>query len=92
MGYSVDPVGDGYVSSLARPGGNTTGLSADETTPKRVGLIAAMVPSLRRLGILVNPDNPSYAIVLKAARAAAEQGGLDLAPVQVKNRDEVHPR
>jgi putative tryptophan/tyrosine transport system substrate-binding protein len=89
MGYSVDPVGDGYVSSLARPGGNTTGLSADETTPKRVGLIAAMVPSLRRLGILVNPDNPSSAIVLKAARAAAEQGGLDLAPVQVKNRDEV---
>jgi putative ABC transport system substrate-binding protein len=89
MGYSVDPVADGYVASLARPGGNTTGLSAEETTPKRLEMVAAMVPGLRRLGILVNPDNPSYAIVLKAARAAAEQGGLALAPVQVKNPDEV---
>jgi len=89
MGYSVDPVGDGYVASLARPGGNTTGVSAEETTPKRVELIAAMIPSLRHLGIVVNPDNPSHAIVLKAARAAAERGGFDLTPVQAKNRDEV---
>ena len=89
MGYSVDPVADGYVASLARPGGNTTGLSADETTGKRVELIAAMVPGLRHLGIFVNPNNPSYAIVLKAARAAAERGGLNLAPVQATNRDEV---
>jgi putative ABC transport system substrate-binding protein len=89
MGYSVDPVADGYVASLARPGGNTTGLSAEETTPKRLDMAAALVPGLRRLGIFVNPDNPSYAIVLNAARAAAKQGGLDLAPVQAKNPDEV---
>jgi len=89
MGYSVDPVGSGYVASLARPGGNTTGLSADETTSKRLEIVAAMLPGIRRLAILTNPANPSHPIVLKVARSAAEQGGYDLAPVEAKNQDEV---
>jgi ABC-type uncharacterized transport system substrate-binding protein len=44
---------------------------------------------LKRLGILTNPDNPSHPLVLKAARSAAEQAGLDLTSVEAKNQDEI---
>src|SRR5262245_64172370 len=72
MGYSVDPVGSGYVASLARPGGNTTGLSADETTSKRLEIVAAMLPGIRRLAILTNPATQSYSMSpgLRLSRAA----------------------
>jgi ABC-type uncharacterized transport system substrate-binding protein len=60
MGYSVDPVGNGFVASLARPGGNTTGLasSQDDATPKQVELLTIAVPNLSRVGLLANPDSP----------------------------------
>jgi putative ABC transport system substrate-binding protein len=60
MGYSVDPVGNGFVASLARPGGNITGLSSsqDDATPKQVELLTITVPNLLRVGLLANPDSP----------------------------------
>jgi putative ABC transport system substrate-binding protein len=56
---SIDPVGSGFVSSLARPGGNTTGMSnlSSETSAKHVELLAAALPGLQRLALLVNPTN-----------------------------------
>ena len=64
MGYSVDPVGNGFVASLARPGGNTTGLSSsqDDATPKQLELLTITVPNLPRVGLLANPDSPNRTI------------------------------
>jgi hypothetical protein len=58
-----DPVGNGFVASLAQPGGNTTGLagSTDDTAPKQLDLLVAIVPNVSHIGLLGNPDNPSYA-------------------------------
>jgi putative ABC transport system substrate-binding protein len=73
LAVANDPVGLGLVASLARPGGNVTGLatSADDTTPKQLELLAKAVPKLSRVGILSSPDNPNAAPVLRAAQAAA---------------------
>src|SRR5262249_29469386 len=59
MGISTDPVGQGFVASLARPGGNLTGLasSAEETTAKQMELLATVVPNMSRVGLLMNPGN-----------------------------------
>src|SRR5499427_7807420 len=58
---SGDPVGAGLVASLARPGGNLTGLSIQQTESagKRIELLQEVVPALRRLGILGNPESPN---------------------------------
>src|SRR5205809_36923 len=61
MSSSVDPVGNGLVASLARPGGNVTGFSADagsEILGKRFELLKEILPNLSRVGILFNPDVP----------------------------------
>lgn len=57
MGYSTDPVGNGFVTNLARPGGHITGLasSLDDVIPKQMELLATAVPNLSRIGLLTNP-------------------------------------
>jgi putative ABC transport system substrate-binding protein len=90
MGISFDPVGNGFVDSLARPGGNTTGLasSADDTAPKQLELLAAMVPNLTRVGILVNPDTPYSGSLMKNLQAAAQTAGIVLVRMEArKTRD-----
>jgi putative tryptophan/tyrosine transport system substrate-binding protein len=91
MGYSVDPVGNGFVASLARPGGNTTGLSSsqDDATPKQVELLTTAVPNLSRVGLLANPDSPNFNPVLKNVRAAVQEAGLVLVPVEMRSPQEV---
>jgi putative ABC transport system substrate-binding protein len=86
MGYSVDPVGSGFVASLARPGGNTTGLasSLDESVPKQMELLAAVVPGLSRVGLVSNPAN-RHASALSVAEAAARTAGLALVSVDATN-------
>jgi len=66
---STDPVGTGLVASLARPGGNVTGLSYQESdlSGKRLELIRELVPSLRRLGILANPCSAGAALDARCA-------------------------
>ena len=75
MGYSTDPVGNGFVASLARPGGNTTGLagSSDDSAPKQLELLATIVPNLSRVAILTNPYNPNSPAVMKSVWSAAEK-------------------
>jgi putative tryptophan/tyrosine transport system substrate-binding protein len=91
MVYSTDPVGNGLVASLARPGGNITGLagSSDDTAPKQLELLASVVPKLSRIGVLRNPGNPSYAPVFKNLQAAAESAGLVAVPVDARNPAEI---
>jgi len=91
MGYSTDPVGNGFVASLARPGGNTTGLasSGDDTSPKQVELLTTIVPNLSRIGFLVNSGNPNSSTVLTSVQAAARLAGLVVVPVEGRNRVEI---
>jgi ABC-type uncharacterized transport system substrate-binding protein len=91
MATSIDPVGTGLIDSLARPGGNVTGLatSFDDTAPKRLELLAMAVPNLSRVGFFTNPDNPYSAPILKSAQAAASTAGLQLVPVEVRNLQDI---
>jgi putative ABC transport system substrate-binding protein len=86
-----DPVGLGLIASLARPGGNVTGLatSADDTTPKQLELLAKAVPKLSRVGVLSSSDNPNSAPVLKAAQAAALSVGMQLLPIEARTLDDL---
>jgi len=86
-----DPVGDGVVASLARPGGNLTGISilAVEINAKRLELLSTLVPHARMMGLLVNPDYPNterkVPVVLEAARAK----GIELRIVKATTVDEI---
>ena len=64
MGYSIDPVANGLVAALARPGGNTTGLagSQEDIVTKQLELLVTAVPSVSRVAIVVNPDNPNHPV------------------------------
>jgi putative ABC transport system substrate-binding protein len=91
MGYSIDPVGNGLVASLARPGGNTTGLggSQEDIISKHVELIHTAVPRLSRLAILSNPANPNHGKTLSSAESAAAKAGLVLVGEQARNVQEL---
>src|SRR5262245_10820882 len=91
MGYSTDPVDNGFVASLARPGGNVTGLasSLDDIVPKQVELLASAVPHLSRIGLLTNPRNPSHAPVLRSAQAATRQASLALVVVEAQTPGDI---
>jgi putative tryptophan/tyrosine transport system substrate-binding protein len=85
-----DPVGNGLVTSLARPGGNITGLSQleTETAGKRLELLREMVPGLRRLAILVNPNNPAAGLERDEVQIAARALGLPSATFEVRQAED----
>jgi putative ABC transport system substrate-binding protein len=93
MGYSVDPVGSGFVTNLAHPGGNITGMASasEDTSAKQLKVLAAVVPSLSRVGLLQNPDGPDSAAELKRAQTAAEAAGLALVPVEARVTRDIEP-
>src|SRR5258706_8258221 len=74
MANSVDPVGSGYIASLARPGGNITGLasSSDDSTPKQLELLLRAAPKTGRVGIGVNPETPAHLAILNIAQASVQ--------------------
>src|SRR5438067_4209254 len=76
----ADPVGDGLVASLARPGGNLTGISllAVELMPKRLELISELVPLAGTILLLVNPKNPNAEHVIGEGQEAARAKGVRL--------------
>jgi putative ABC transport system substrate-binding protein len=82
----ADPVGTGHVASLARPGGNVTGVSMllTEVAAKGLELLKETLPRATRIGVLWNPTTPTHPYVLKALEPAAERLGVRLvmAPVQ----------
>ena len=82
-----DPVVTGLVASLARPGGNVTGLTtgAFELPSKEVGLLREVVPKLSRLAVLSNPDNPPNPIGLKSTGAAARALSLSVSVHDVRD-------
>jgi len=88
-----DPVGTGVVASLARPGGNITGLSsqATDTAGKRVGLLREFVPSLRRLAILGNMGNPFSVLEIAEVQAAARTLGVEVATFEIRRAEDIAP-
>jgi putative tryptophan/tyrosine transport system substrate-binding protein len=88
---AADPVGAGLVASLARPGGNLTGISnfTLELTPKRLELLSELVPQAKVIGLLVNPATTSSAALIEAVQGAAAIKGLQLAVVNAENENEI---
>lgn len=80
---SSDPVGSGFVASLARPGGNITGLSNlnVDLSAKYLELLAAVVPHLARVGFLMNPANPNHRTALKNIETAAAKARVRVLPL-----------
>jgi len=81
-----DPVGSGLVTSLARPGGNVTGVSnlASDLSGKLVQLLLEIAPGIRRLGVVHNPDNPGGALLLRQTEEAVRALGLELQVVHAR--------
>jgi putative tryptophan/tyrosine transport system substrate-binding protein len=88
-----EPIGSGLVASLARPGGNATGMSMQQTdlAGKRLELLREVVPGLRRLGILINAGNPGAVLDRDQVRAAAGTLGLEVLTGEVQGAKEIAP-
>jgi putative ABC transport system substrate-binding protein len=81
-----DPVGTGLVASLARPGGNLTGISdvSAEVTPKRLELLKQIAPNLRRVAVLWNADDLGMTLRYRASETGAQALGVSLQPLGVR--------
>ena len=86
-----DPVGSGLVKSLARPGGNSTGLSAMtvELGPKLLEMLRVMLPKATRVAVLVNPSNAANKRWLKDVQDAAPKVGIKIQPVEAGTPQEI---
>jgi putative ABC transport system substrate-binding protein len=87
---AADPVGTGLVASLARPGGNVTGLSiqATDLAGKRLQLLQEVVPTIRRLAILVNAGNPASVLEKREVEAAARKLGLSAVTAEIRSAED----
>src|SRR5437764_11857975 len=90
---ATDPVGLGFVASLARPGGNVTGLSSQstDTAGKRLELLREVVPGLRRLAIMANAGAPTNILEIGEAQAAAGTLGLEAEVLDIRRAEEIAP-
>jgi putative ABC transport system substrate-binding protein len=86
--YVIDPIGAGFVASLARPGGNLTGLMAYDpsTVGKWLGMLKEIAPQITRVGLLGNPKTAAYFdYLLGAAQAVAPSLGIEAVPSHIEN-------
>jgi putative tryptophan/tyrosine transport system substrate-binding protein len=87
----IDPIGDGLVTSLARPGGNVTGLSVQdaEIGGKRLELLHEVVPHLRRLAVMVHVDNRGAMVQMGEVQAAAHALGLEIVKLEIRRAEDI---
>ena len=90
---AADPLGSGLVASLARPGGNITGLSGQATdlAGKRLELLREIVPTLRRLAILANVGFPAAALQINEFQGTARKIDLEVATCEIRQADDIAP-
>jgi putative ABC transport system substrate-binding protein len=90
---AADPVATGLIASLARPGGNVTGLSiqSTDTAPKRLKLLGEIVPGLGRLAIVANVGNPGAVLDMAEVQAAARTLGLDVTTLEIHRGEDIAP-
>jgi ABC-type uncharacterized transport system substrate-binding protein len=87
---AADPLGAGLVASLARPGGNVTGLSLQSTelAGKRLELLREVVPGLKRLAAIVSVGSPAAVLEMGEVQAAARTLGLDIATFEIRRTED----
>lgn len=90
---AADPLGTGLVASLARPGGNVTGLSVEATdlAGKHVELLRELSPGLRRLAIMVNVGNSASVLEMREVQAAARAIGLEVETLEIREAEDIAP-
>ena len=90
---SGDPIGMGLVASLARPGGNVTGLSSQATdlAGKRVELLREVIPGLRRLAIMANVGYPAAVLDMREVEAATRMLGLEAVTTEIQRAENIAP-
>jgi putative ABC transport system substrate-binding protein len=89
-----DPVGLGLVASLARPGGNVTGVStllAGDLVAKQLQLLKEVIPRLSRIAILWNPTNPGSTEAMKETEVVAPSLGIKIVPVAMETPSDLNP-
>jgi putative tryptophan/tyrosine transport system substrate-binding protein len=93
FGAASDPLGMGLVASLARPGGNVTGLSVQATdlASKRLELLREVVHGLRRLAILLNVEYPAAVLEMGEAQAGARTLGLEVTTLEIRRVEDIVP-
>jgi len=91
FGSVADPVGNGFIKSLARPAGNTTGLSymAGDVSPKQLEMLLNMVPKLARVALLVNPSNPANIKSVEIVQAAGQKLGIKILRADARTPQEI---
>jgi ABC-type uncharacterized transport system substrate-binding protein len=91
FGVIDDPVKLGLVASLARPGGNATGVYffLSDLAAKQLGLLRELAPAAKRIGLLVNPDNTNAADVMREMTAAASAIGIELKVIRANDSSEI---
>jgi putative ABC transport system substrate-binding protein len=89
----TDPVGGGLVASLARPGGNITGLSMQSTdlAGKRLEFLREVLPRLRRLATIGNAGNPQAVLEMGEVQAVARGLGIEVAPLEIRRAEDIAP-
>jgi putative ABC transport system substrate-binding protein len=90
---AIDPVAGGLVASLARPGGNVTGLSNQQSdlAGKRIGLLREALPDLRRLAILANAGYPESVLEMREVEAIARNLGMEVSKVEIRRLEDIAP-
>ena len=90
---ATDPVGAGFAASLARPGGNLTGLSLQTTdyAAKRVELLRELIPGARRLAILFNSNNRGTVLEMREAESAIRTLGLESSTHEIQRAEDIAP-
>jgi len=88
-----DPVGTGLVASLARPGGNVTGLAnqQSDTSGKKLEFLREVVPGLRQLAIMANADNPGSVLDMSEAEVTARRLGLEVTKSEIRRAEDITP-
>jgi ABC-type uncharacterized transport system substrate-binding protein len=86
-----DPIGSGFVASLARPGGNITGLLLFEASiaGKWLAMLKELVPRLARVALMLNPKMTAYDYILRAAAAIAPSLAIELVPSPIENAADI---
>jgi putative tryptophan/tyrosine transport system substrate-binding protein len=88
-----DPIGTGLIASLARPGGNVTGSSVQQTdlASKRLELLRELVPPLRRVAVLADVGSPNAVLALGEVQTAATTLGLEIIPFEIRRAEDIAP-
>ncbi len=91
FGSAGDPVANGLVESLARPGANVTGVAllSGDTSSKQLEMLGAMIPRLSRVAVLLNPGNPFARVGLDRIQRAAASMQVEIIPFEIRSREDI---